>query len=63
MIEIATGRFPIPALDPEPPLVSIHAPAVQADHSNSSKDPSMAIFELLAHIVDGPAPKCDLAST
>lgn len=54
IIEVATGRFPIP-VDLQSPLVPIHAAVIPPPEAK--KEPTMAIFELLAHIVEGPAPR------
>lgn len=57
LLEMATGHFPIPKenLDQDP--VAIHPPPEDPiDAEPSSHSQSMAIFELLAHIVEGDPP-------
>ncbi len=55
LIELATGRFPIPPDDSAPALVPIRLPTDPAPPQPKA-DAQLAIFELLAHIVEGPEP-------
>ena len=57
LLEMATGHFPIPKenLDQEPK--PIHPPPKEPlDAEPEARGQSMAIFELLAHIVEGEPP-------
>ncbi|KAF8567851.1 hypothetical protein P879_01178 [Paragonimus westermani] len=72
LVELTTGRYPIPAIEDESVYLTAFSPdreANLAQHldvakhgrplprvSSRSEEP-MAIFELLAHIVDQPAPR------
>lgn len=57
LIELATGRFPFPAEDLQQPLVPITTPSPGETPEPKPKKPTMAIFELLAHIVEGQPPR------
>lgn len=58
LLEMATGHFPIPKENLDQPPVPIHPPPAEGiDTEAPSGGQSMAIFELLAHIVEEEPPK------
>eukprot|EP00042_Codosiga_hollandica_P017588 m.48888 g.48888 ORF g.48888 m.48888 type:complete len:363 (-) comp47831_c0_seq2:129-1217(-) len=54
LLEMATGRFPIPYDAQAVALVPLRAPTEDQD---TKAEPPLAIFELLGHIVDDPPPR------
>lgn len=58
LLEMATGHFPIPKENLDQPLKPIHPPPDQPiDTEPGFHGQNMAIFELLAHIVEGDPPR------
>lgn len=58
LLEMATGHFPIPKENLDKPLVPIHPPPEECiDTEAPGAGQGMAIFELLAHIVEEEPPR------
>lgn len=58
VLEMSTGYFPIPKENLDRPVVPIRLPPdLPLDAESAPQGQSMAIFELLAHIVEGEPPR------
>lgn len=57
LIELATGHYPLPVVNPPPPLVPIRETPSDTPVLKRKSSKNMAVFDFVAQIVSGETPR------